>query len=146
GRLHFALAPQGALFLGHAEMLLSHGDRFIPLDLKHRIFRKAAGSNSGVERYDPAGAVYERHGDPSGLTTVRDLAFRASPVAQIVLTGDDTVAMINQQAENMFALSARDIGRLLRDLEVSYRPIELRAYLEQAKVERRAARVPEGQR
>lgn len=72
---------------------------------------------------------------------MRDLAFRASPVAQIVVTGEDTVAMINQQAESIFGLSARDIGRLLRDLEVSYRPVELRAYLEQAKVERRSARI-----
>lgn len=141
GRLHFALAPQGALFLGHAEMLLSHGDRFTPLSLKHRIFRKAVGSHSGLDHYDPAGAFYERHADLPGLATVRDLAFRASPVAQIVVTGEDTVAMINQQAETVFGLSARDIGRLLRDLEVSYRPVELRAYLEQAKVERRSARI-----
>ncbi|OBK63149.1 chemotaxis protein CheR [Mycobacterium colombiense] len=141
GRLHFALAPQGTLFLGHAEMLLSHGDRFTPLNLKHRIFRKAAGAPGGVDRYDPNSGFYERNVDLSGLTTVRDLAFRASPVAQIVVTGEDTVAMINQQAETIFGLSARDIGRLLRDLEVSYRPVELRAYLEQAKVERRSARI-----
>ncbi|MDN4517036.1 PAS domain-containing protein [Mycolicibacterium austroafricanum] len=83
--------------------------------------------------------------DASGLATVRDLAFRASPVAQIVVTGDDTVAMINQQAETTFGLSARDIGRLLRDLDVSYRPVELRAYLEQAKVERRSARIQDVQ-
>lgn len=72
---------------------------------------------------------------------LRDLAFRASPVAQIVVSGEDTVAMINQQAESIFGLSARDIGRLLCDLEVSNRPVELRAYLEQAKVERRTARI-----
>ncbi|OMC39649.1 CheR family methyltransferase [Mycobacterium sp. IS-1264] len=143
GRLHFALGPQGTLFLGHAEMLLSHGDRFTPLNLKNRIFRKAAGTHNGIERYDPAAAFYDRHGEMPGLTTVRDLAFRASPVAQIVVTGEDTVAMINQQAETVFGLSARDIGRLLRDLEVSYRPVELRAYLEQAKVERRSARIPD---
>ncbi|OBA62447.1 chemotaxis protein CheR [Mycobacterium sp. 1100029.7] len=143
GRLHFALGPQGTLFLGHAEMLLSHGDRFTPLNLKYRIFRKATGSHGGVERYDPAAMFYDRNGESAGLITVRDLAFRASPVAQIVVTGEDTVAMINQQAENIFGLSARDIGRLLRDLEVSYRPVELRAYLEQAKVERRSARIPD---
>jgi two-component system CheB/CheR fusion protein len=140
-RLHFALSAQGTLFLGHAEMLLSHTDRFVPLSLKHRIFRKAPGSHGGFEPYDRASAMYERHGDLSGLTTVRELAFRANPVAQIVVTGDDTVAMINQQAETMFGLSVRDIGRLLRDLEVSYRPVELRSYLEQAKVERRSARI-----
>lgn len=141
GRLHFALAPQGTLFLGHAEMLLSHSDRFTPLNLKNRIFRKVSGAQGAIDRYDPATAFYARHGDQRGLSTVRDLAFRASPVAQIVVTGEDTVAMINQQAETIFGLSARDIGRLLRDLEVSYRPVELRAYLEQAKVERRPARI-----
>jgi two-component system CheB/CheR fusion protein len=143
GRLRFALAPQGTLFLGHAEMLLSHSERYAPLNLKNRIFRKFAGARGMVDPYDPAAAFYERHGDLPGLTTVRDLAFRASPVAQIVITGEDTVAMINQQAESVFGLSARDIGRLLGDLEVSYRPLELRAYLEQAKVERRSTRIPD---
>jgi two-component system, chemotaxis family, CheB/CheR fusion protein len=141
GRLHFALAAQGTLFLGHAEMLLSHSDRFAPLHLKHRIFRKAAGSHGGLDRYEAAVAMYAHPGDLPGLNNVRDLAFRASPVAQIVITGEDTVAMVNQQAETLFGLSARDIGRLLRDLEVSYRPVELRGYLEQAKVERRSARL-----
>jgi two-component system CheB/CheR fusion protein len=139
GRLHFALAPAGTLFLGHAEMLLSHTERFTPSDLKQRVFRKTPGSNSGLERFDPAAALFERQGDLTGLNTLRELAFRANPVAQIVVTGEDTVAMINQQAEIMFGLSARDMGRLLRDLEVSYRPVELRVYLEQAKVDRRSA-------
>jgi two-component system CheB/CheR fusion protein len=141
GRLHFALGAQGTLFLGHAEMLLSHGDRFTPLSLKHRVFRKIPGSHGGMESYELGATLYERHGDLPGLNTLRELAFGANPVAQIVVTGDDTVAMINQQAETMFGLSARDIGRLLRDLEVSYRPVDLRSYLEQAKVERRSTRI-----
>ncbi len=140
-RLHFALAMHGTLFLGHAETLLSHSDRFTPLDLKHRIFRKVVISRSALERYDSAATLYERHGDTPGVSTLRDSAFWTSPVAQIVVTGEDTLAMINQQAETLFGLSARDIGRLLRDLEVSYRPVELRAYLEQAKVDRRSARI-----
>lgn len=141
-RLNFALAPLGTLFLGHAEMLLSHSDRFTPLNLKQRIFRKTAGTDRPANRVDSAiAAASERQDELPGLDPVRDLAFRASPVPQIVVTGDDTVAMINQQAETTFGLSARDIGRLLRDLEVSYRPIELRAYLEQAKVERRSSAI-----
>ncbi|OBI80113.1 chemotaxis protein CheR [Mycobacterium sp. E740] len=144
-RLYFALAPQGTLFLGHAEMLLSHSDRFAPINLKHRIFRKVAGPSDGAERFDNAEPVIERQGDLTGLDPIGELAFRAGPVAQIVVTSDDTVAMINQQAESLFGLSARDIGRLLRDLEVSYRPVELRAYLEQAKVERRSARIQDVQ-
>jgi two-component system CheB/CheR fusion protein len=141
GRLHFALKPQGTLFLGHAEMLLSHGDRFAPLNLKHRVFCKAPGSHGVVLRYGAAGPAFEHNGEASKMTTVRDLAFRACPVAQIVVTDEDTVAMVNQEAETIFGLSGGDIGRLLRDLEVSYRPVELRAYIEQAKVERRSARI-----
>jgi two-component system CheB/CheR fusion protein len=137
-RLHYALAPHGTLFLGHAEMLLSHADRFTPTNLGARVFRKATGSHTAVERFDASTALL-RSGDVSSLNPLRDLAFRANPVPQIVVTGDDTVAMLNEQAEQLFGLSARDVGRLLRDLEVSYRPLELRAYIEQAKVDRRAA-------
>ncbi|WP_041781929.1 CheR family methyltransferase [Mycolicibacterium chubuense] len=143
-RLHFALAPRGVLLLGHAEMLLSHADRFTPLNLKYRFFRKAPTPGENIERH-AAAALLERHDDATGLASIRDLAFRASPVAQIVVTGDDTVAMINQQAETTFGLSARDIGRLLRDLDVSFRPVELRAHLEKAKVERRSARIQDVQ-
>ncbi len=139
-RLHFALAPRGVLFLGHAEMMLSQGDRFSPVSLDSRVFRKAIGTHTAATQFDSSAAMV-RQGDLDGLDPIREFAFRASPVAQIVVTGEDTVAMINQQAEATFGLSARDIGRLLRDLEVSYRPLELRSYLEQAKVERRSARV-----
>ncbi|MBI2700527.1 chemotaxis protein CheR [Mycobacterium gordonae] len=142
-RLHFALAPHGILFLGRAEMLLSQTHKFTPLNLENRLFVKAAGSRNTLDRQDPTVAFYERQGDVSDLTRLREIAYRASPVAQIVVTGEDTVAMINQQAETLLGVSARDIGRLLRDLEVSYRPVELRLYLEQAKVERRPARIPD---
>jgi two-component system CheB/CheR fusion protein len=39
-RFHFALKDTGFLFLGKAEMLLTHGNLFSPIQLKHRIFSK----------------------------------------------------------------------------------------------------------
>src|SRR5690349_6236125 len=39
-RFHFALADGGVLFLGKAEMLLSHSSLFTPVDLKRRLFRR----------------------------------------------------------------------------------------------------------
>jgi two-component system, chemotaxis family, CheB/CheR fusion protein len=42
-KFHFALTSQGYLFLGKAEMLLNHGDRFEPVDLRKRLFRKIPG-------------------------------------------------------------------------------------------------------
>jgi two-component system, chemotaxis family, CheB/CheR fusion protein len=136
-RLHYALSPQGVLFLGHAEMLLNHTDKFSAIDIEARVFRKASGSHANRDRFDASMAMV-RHGDMPGMNPTRDLAFRANPVPQIVVTGDDTIAMVNERAEQIFGLSVRDIGRLLRDLEVSYRPVELRAYIEQAKIERRS--------
>lgn len=40
GRFHFALKDSGFFFLGRAETMLTHGDLFEPIDMKHRIFRK----------------------------------------------------------------------------------------------------------
>jgi two-component system CheB/CheR fusion protein len=142
-RFHFALANGGILFLGKAEMLLSHTDLFTPVDLKRRLFRKVAPAN-------PTNVVVlaEVPGPPQrselvGLDRLRSEAFTASPVAQVVVTVDGLVAMSNRQAETMFGVSAKDVGRPFRDLDLSYRPVELRRHIEQTQVERRMTRVPD---
>jgi two-component system CheB/CheR fusion protein len=135
-RFHFALADGGILLLGKAEMLLSHGSIFAPVDLKRRVFRRvpravlpAAGAYADIP---PLAA-----GPVAGLDQLRDEAFAASPVAQLGLTSDGQVALVNTRLEKLFGVSSRDIGRPFRDLDLSYRPVELRRVLEQAQLERR---------
>ncbi|CAM3957855.1 CheR family methyltransferase [Kibdelosporangium persicum] len=142
GRFHFALAPRGVLFLGKAEMLLSHSRIFDPVDFKRRFFRKTPGNPTGLGNL-VSHAYAHRHSEVGGLDELREHAFSTSPVAQVVVTGEDIVALVNQHAEVVFGLSARDVGRPLRDLEIAYRPVELRSYVEQARVERRALRIKE---
>jgi two-component system CheB/CheR fusion protein len=139
-RLHFALADGGVLFLGKAEMLLSHSSLFAPVDLKRRLFRRVPRLR------EAAGAVFVDPPTPmasavTGLDQLRGEAFLSSPLAQLVLTSDGLVALTNRQLEKMFGVSSRDVGRPFRDLDLSYRPVELRRYIEQAQLERRALRV-----
>ncbi|MEV4642700.1 CheR family methyltransferase [Actinoplanes sp. NPDC049548] len=141
-RFHFALSDGGVLFLGKAEMLLSHGTLFTPMDLKRRVFRR-------VPRVMPiagpvfAEAVPNGAGAVVGLDELRDEAFASSPLAQLSLTSDGLVALTNRRLEKLFGVSSRDIGRPFRDLDLSYRPVELRRYIEQAQLERRTLRVPD---
>ena len=139
-RFHFALADSGVLFLGKAEMLLSHGSLYTPIDLKRRIFRKVPRlvATPGVLVADPAipGGL-----PVDGLDRLRSEAFAASAPAQLTLTPDGLVALTNRQLEKLFNVSARDIGRPFRDLDLSFRPVELRRFIEQAQVERRTLRI-----
>jgi two-component system, chemotaxis family, CheB/CheR fusion protein len=140
-RFHFALNPAGVLLLGKAEMLLSHGGLFTPVEIKRRIFRKTPRSNPQngmlIGGLDPPTVRSE----PSGLEALRDEALLAAPLAQVVVTADGLVALVNRQAELLFGLSPRDVGRPFRDLELSYRPLELRRHIEQAQIDRRTVRV-----
>jgi len=137
GRFHFALVDGGALFLGKAEMLLSHSSMFTPVNLKHRIFRKVPrGLMPTVVNLMEKPAIVQQ-AELTGVDRLREEAFLASPVAQIVLTSDGLVALTNRHCENLFGVSTRDVGRPFRDLDVSYRPAELRKYIEQAQIERR---------
>ena len=139
-RFHFALADGGILLLGKAEMLLSHGSIFTPVDLKRRIFRRVPRAlyQSGAVF---AEALPAAASPVVGLDQLRNEAFAASPVAQLGLTSDGLVALTNTRLDSLFGVSSRDIGRPFRDLDLSYRPVELRRYIEQAQVERRTLRV-----
>ncbi|MGW0522068.1 CheR family methyltransferase [Crossiella sp. NPDC003009] len=140
-RLHFALSETGVLFLGKAEMLLSHSTLFTPIDLKRRVFRK-------VPRQLPVNGVMFAElpvplprAELTGLDRLRDEALANSPVAQIVVNSDGLVAVTNRAAETFFGVTAKDMGRPFRDLEISYRPVELRRYIEQAQLDRRTVLV-----
>lgn len=55
--IHYALKPNGFLFLGPAENISRHGDLFAAVDKKHRIFqrRSSVGSSSRVPIWVPKG-------------------------------------------------------------------------------------------
>ncbi len=168
-RLHYALNPTGLLFLGKAEMLLSHTELFEPVDLTRRFFRKtslerprdrallaaAARSlgNLGNGVGNRNGKGNRNHGDADGdgdLAGYGDLsgdasrdrarlteeALLSSPLVHVIVDRDGTLALVNQRAEVVFGVTQRDLGRPFQDLELSYRPLELRSYIAQATVER----------
>ena len=135
-RLHYSLNPEGLLFLGKAEMLLSQSALFSPVDLKNRIFRRVGADRSASRLTAAVPPALPPSVDP-GAGVLRDEALAASPVAQIVLDRAGSVALSNQRAGALFGLTAADTGRPFQDLEVSYRPVELRSAVEQAHAQRR---------
>ncbi|HEV3365549.1 MAG TPA: protein-glutamate O-methyltransferase CheR, partial [Acidimicrobiia bacterium] len=121
-RLHFALEDRGILFLGKAEMLLSHSHLFSPVDLKRRIFAKVS-KDTLRDRVSviSEGGGYEPLEYPSGYRRLRELAADAVPSAVVVVHNSGAVAMTNTIARRLFGLSVADIGRPFQDLELSYR-------------------------
>jgi len=136
-RLHFALNPEGLLFLGKAEMLLSHSQLFAPVDLTRRFFRKRDGHVSVERRASSVPRPVLGAGEGE-LSRLRREAMLASTTAQLALDAEGRLAMVNRQAERVLAVDGRDVGRPIQDLEISYRPVELRGAITEA----RAAREP----
>ncbi|MEU6711165.1 CheR family methyltransferase [Nonomuraea sp. NPDC046802] len=130
-RFHFALADPGFLFLGKAEMLLNHSDTFEPVDLRMRLFRKISTAGPAYRAAWPVtGAASDF---ASRLPTLASVALASGPVAQIVVDSSGNLALATSKAETLFNLDPRDVGRPFQDLEVSYRPVELRSVIEQAR-------------
>jgi two-component system CheB/CheR fusion protein len=138
-RLNFALEPHGVLFLGKAEMLLSHGELFKPIDLKRRFFSKVA-EPAIREHANLLIGMAPRRTDPNPQDRRRlyEEALAASPLAQVIIDAEGRLAMSNHKADEMFFLTRSEIGRPFQDLELSYRPAELRSALQQVTAEQRA--------
>lgn len=137
-RFHYALCEHGYLFLGKAETLMAYSNAFSPVDLKRRIFMKV---QQGVSRDRMLTSLVPNGNgeDPSllvGHLRVRETAFDASPVAQIVLDANNVLALANERARSLFGLTPDDLGRSFQDLSLSYRPIELRSLIDRVLNER----------
>ncbi|EPD58888.1 CheR family methyltransferase [Streptomyces sp. HGB0020] len=143
-RFHFALREGGFLFLGKAEMLLNDAERFEVMSMRQRVFRRRPGE--ATPPYQPvpvkirAGLTGELH-SAARHRQLRDLILDAAPGAALAVDADGQVLLINNHARVEFGLTSNDIGRPFQDLEISYRPVELRSLIEQANHERRTLRV-----
>jgi two-component system, chemotaxis family, CheB/CheR fusion protein len=136
-KFHFALSDPGFLFLGKAEMLLNHGDQFEPVDLRKRLFRRIGKAvPAEPARLAPANSPAS---SDSGGPDLESAALAAGPVAQLVIDRGGRLVAANVRAETLFNLRPRDVGRPFQDLEVSYRPVELRSVIEQVNTEQRSA-------
>jgi two-component system, chemotaxis family, CheB/CheR fusion protein len=141
-RFHFALVEDGVMLLGKAETMLTRGELFTPLDLRQRVFRKLSRGSlrdrllalTRAEGYERLSPVLAPSGDHAAL---RAAVFEFGEVALIVLDADGSIVALNERARDLFVLSSTDEGRRLQDLEVSYRPVELRSLIEKAYVDRR---------
>ncbi|MBW4650378.1 MAG: PAS domain-containing protein [Kastovskya adunca ATA6-11-RM4] len=143
-RFHFALNNPGFLFVGKAEMLLTHAHLFTPKNLKYRIFAKVQKTSlrDRLLIMSESGNTEASHQLVNNLN-LRDEAFEVLAHPQIVLDADNHLVMANRKARIWFGLSTQDIGRPLKDLQLSYRPTELRAPIEQASNERRVIQIQE---
>lgn len=137
-RFHFALQDGGFLFLGKAEMLLTHANSFAPVDLKRRIFINVPKTN--LRDHLLLMAQTGDEADVNHLTShvqIRETAFDMSLTAQVVVDLNRFLVLANERARALFNLVPADLGRPLQDLELSYRLVELRSCVEQVYSERR---------
>jgi two-component system, chemotaxis family, CheB/CheR fusion protein len=143
-RFDFALRETGFLFLGKAEILLADSERFATVNMRHRIFRR----RPGVAGASPHPAKLRFEATPRSLVreagahrALRDLAVELAPYPVLCLDTNGLLAVVNSQARATFGLTIHDVGKRFRDLEISYRPLELRSLIDQARSELKTVRV-----
>ncbi len=126
-RFHYALNDDGYLFLGRAEMLLTHTALFAPLEMKERLFTKVAKLQPRERLMLLAqSGNSEASNHVARQLRVRELATEGAPFPQVVIDAAGVLVSTNQPARDTFDVPVSDIGRALKDLQLSYKPVDLR--------------------
>ncbi|BAZ24634.1 MCP methyltransferase, CheR-type with PAS/PAC sensor [Kalymmatonema gypsitolerans NIES-4073] len=136
-RFHFALNDNGFLFFGKAEMLFSRNHSYTAVDLRQRVFTKANNGSIGDLLLNMAHSKSQiAIPEMVDKVSVYEAGFEVDSVAQIVVDSNSIVILANAEARNLLNLNLKDIGRPLQDLELSYRPIDLRSPIDQVRSNR----------
>ncbi len=145
-RFSFSIDNSGFLVLGHAEMLFSYATMFMPVDLPRRIFRVMAKAN--IRERIGSGLLGGRDKVANGSnanTRLRQAAFDSDTVAHMVIDSSGVLISTSVGARQQFAVNPSDIGRPLQELEVSYRPADIRSAIDRVLAEHREVTIKEVQ-
>jgi two-component system CheB/CheR fusion protein len=139
-RFHFALNDSGVLFLGRAETSLTHANTFAPLDLRRRISTKVPSASLHLRDrlllIAQNGSAEEGNYGVDLQIRLRESALDAAPIAQLLVDVNGSLVLANERARSLFSISSAELGRPIQDLKISYRPVEIRSYIDQACAER----------
>ncbi len=130
-RFRFALNGRGFLFLGKAETLLSQSKAFRPLEQKLRIFASVPDPSSPL-RVPVVGRDADAPPGDAVPVTLRDAVLLSSPTPIVAVDLSGVVTVVSHSARVLFGVGESEVGRLLQDLELSYRPTDLRSLLDEA--------------
>jgi two-component system, chemotaxis family, CheB/CheR fusion protein len=138
GHFHFALRDTGALLVGKSEMMISHRDRFTPIDLKQRIFRKVPRSATLQARI---GGMIDDQGVelPVGDDDrqAQDAALELAHEPQIIVSRTGVLGFANVAARALFDIAADQVGQPFRPLAIAREPVELQGAIEQVLTDRK---------
>lgn len=137
-RLHYALRPDGFLFLGKAETQLARSALFRPVDAKHRIFAKVVQEwrrSASKAMTSPSAEVSVTQG------RMMEAVLNQAGTAFLVVDETGAVALANYPARQLLGVGEADIGKPFQDLPISYRPLELRGPIEEVLREHKSIRL-----
>src|SRR5215467_13656452 len=112
-RFHFALRNGGFLFMGRAELLLTHGELFTPVELKWRVFTKTVPQN--VRELSALSERAEERPTMPNDDRLQIMSLETDPVARIVVRADGTLSFANSRARALFRLTQADVGKRVQD-------------------------------
>jgi two-component system CheB/CheR fusion protein len=140
-RFHFALNDNGLMMLGKAETLLAHASLFEPVERKLRIFRRVTipdGARGGTAML-ARGNGDDGNAMSAGFPTA---VFASLPIAALLF--DERVRLVdfNDRARGLLGVTDMQRGLLLQDLDISYRPVDLRTPIIQALGDQRQTTLP----
>jgi two-component system, chemotaxis family, CheB/CheR fusion protein len=148
-RFHYALEPDGVLFLGKSESQLTNSSQFRRLNARWRIFQRITSAQmSDDQRHSrpelgdaPAGRSLP---DESEAARRQQRELLETLSAGVFLLGpDDTIAQHNTSALSLFALPPTNlVGKRLQDTDLITRIPELVPQLEATRVNNDVLRFP----
>jgi two-component system CheB/CheR fusion protein len=119
-------------------MLVTHAALFTPSDVRHRIFTKVVRLQlrERMVLLAQSGSA-EATNQVSRQLRARELISEGTPHAQMVVDSQGFLITANAPARVLFGIPEADLGRPLKDLEISYKPIDLRSPIDRVARDRR---------
>jgi two-component system CheB/CheR fusion protein len=124
-RIKFALQSSAFLIVGKGEEIVDEPQLS---KLRSRIYSKV--QTNLVERDESAYAHPAEQVDET--VRLQEGSFESGRVAQLIIDATGVMVGANRKARSTFGIAVQDLGRLVQDLEISYRPLELRSLIQQA--------------